>query len=116
MCNNNGYDHSSQNITVGDVVAVEAPVVSHILPEYMGKNCSHCFKTMKAPMPCFYSTKVMFCSLKCRDAAASTYHQYEYKLHDLFIASGMSIICFLAYRSVRRRENIAENKLTLWLS
>ena len=100
---------------MGDVVAVEAPVVSHILPEYMGKNCSHCFKTMKAPMPCFYSTKVMFCSLKCRDAAASTYHQYEYKLHDLFIASGMSIICFLAYRSVRRRENIAENKLPLWL-
>ena len=44
---------------MGDVVAVEKPVVSHILPEYMGKNCSHCFKTMKAPMPCFYSTKVM---------------------------------------------------------
>ena len=42
--------------------------------------------------------QVMFCSLKCRDAAASSYHQYEYKLHDLFIASGMSIICFLAYR------------------
>jgi len=101
--NRGRYAVASKDITVGDVVAVEKPVVSHILPEYMGKNCSHCFKTMKAPMPCFYSTKVMFCSLKCRDAAAASYHQYEYKLHDLFIASGMSIICFLAYRSVSQK-------------
>ena len=89
---------ASKDITVGEVVAVEKAIVSHMLPEYMGKNCSHCFKTMKSPLPCLTCTKVMFCSLKCRDAACSTYHQYECKLVDLFISSGMSIICYLAYR------------------
>ena len=49
---------ASKDITVGDVVAVEKAIVSHMLPEYMGKNCHHCFKTMKAPMPCNVSTKV----------------------------------------------------------
>lgn len=74
-----------------------------MLPEYMGKNCSHCFKTMKAPIPCFTCTKVMFCSLRCRDIACSTYHKYECKLVDLFISSGMSIICYLAYRSISQK-------------
>ena len=92
------YAVASKDITVGEVVAVEKAIVSHMLPEYMGKNCSHCFKTMKSPLPCLTCTKVMFCSLKCRDEACSTYHQYECKLVDLFISSGMSIICYLAYR------------------
>ena len=52
------YAVASKDITVGDVVTVEKAIVSHMLPEYMGKNCTHCFKTMKAPMPCNVSTKV----------------------------------------------------------
>ena len=68
-----------------------------MLPEYMGKNCSHCFKTMKAPIPCFTCTKVMFCSLRCRDIACSTYHKYECKLVDFFLSSGMSIIFFFYF-------------------
>jgi len=94
---------ASKDITVGEVVTVEKAIVSHMLPEYMGKNCSHCFKTMKAPIPCFTCTKVMFCSLRCRDIACSTYHKYECKLVDLFISSGMSIICYLAYRSISQK-------------
>ena len=89
---------ANKDITVGEVVTVEKAIVSHMLPEYMGKNCTHCFKTMKAPMPCNNCTKVMFCCLKCRDEACNTYHKYECKLVDLFISSGMSIICYLAYR------------------
>ena len=49
---------ATKDITVGEVVTVEKAIVSHMLPEYMGKNCSHCFKTMKAPMPCNFCTKV----------------------------------------------------------
>ena len=52
------YAVASKDITVGEVVTVEKAIVSHMLPEYMGKNCSHCFKTMKAPMPCNFCTKV----------------------------------------------------------
>jgi len=94
---------ASRDITVGDVLTVEKAIVSHMLPEYMGKNCTHCFKTMKAPLPCNTCTKVMFCSLKCREEALSTYHKYECKLIDLFLSSGMSIICYLAYRSISQK-------------
>lgn len=95
---------ASRDIIVGEVLTVEKAIVSHMLPEYMGKNCSHCFKSMKAPLPCNTCTKVMFCSVKCRKAALSTYHKYECKMVDLFLSSGMSIICFLALRTVTQRE------------
>ena len=52
------YAVASKDITVGEVVTVEKAIVSHMLPEYMGKNCSHCFKTMKAPMPCNFCTSI----------------------------------------------------------
>jgi len=94
---------ASRDIVVGDVLTVEKAIVSHMLPEYMGRNCTHCFKSMKAPLPCPTCTKVMFCSMKCRTAALSTYHKYECKLVDLFLSSGMSIICFLALRSVTQK-------------
>jgi len=94
---------ASRDITVGEVVTVEKAIVSHMLPEYMGKNCTHCFKSMKAPLPCSTCTKVMFCSLKCREEALNTYHKYECKLIDLFLSSGMSIICYLAYRTVTQK-------------
>ena len=51
---------ATRDITVGEVLTVEKPVVSHMLPEYMGKNCTHCFKSMKAPLPCPTCTKVIF--------------------------------------------------------
>merc|ERR1712156_861302 len=87
-------------IKVGEFICVDAPIVSHPLPEYLGSNCYHCFKSMKAPLPCPVCTKVMFCSYECRKIALSTYHKYECKIFDFLIASGMSIVCFLAYKAV----------------
>ena len=51
----------------------------------------------------FVLYQVMFCCLKCREEALSTYHRYECKMVDLFISSGMSIICYLAYRSISQK-------------
>merc|ERR1719419_1048890 len=42
--------------------------------------------------------------MKCRTEALATYHKYECKLVDLFLSSGMSIICFLALRTVTQRD------------
>jgi len=94
---------ASRDITVGEVITVEKAIVSHMLPEYMGKNCTHCFKSMKAPLPCNTCTKVMFCGMKCRTEALNTYHKYECKIVDLLLSSGMSIICFLALRTVTQK-------------
>ena len=35
-----------------------------------------------------------------RAASLSTYHRYECKIMDFLIASGMSIVCFLAYKAI----------------
>ena len=42
----------------------------------------------------------MFCSYDCRKIALETYHPYECKIFDFLIASGMSIVCFLAYKAI----------------
>ncbi len=63
------YAIAQRNIKVGEFICVESPIVSHPLPEYLGANCGHCFKSMKAPLPCPVCTKVMFCSYDCRAAA-----------------------------------------------
>lgn len=94
---------ATRDISVGDVVCVEQPCISHILPEYLSSNCGHCFKSMKAPMPCTTCSKVMYCSYKCRKIALSTYHPYECKMIDFLVASGMSIICFMAYKTIAQK-------------
>eukprot|EP00095_Tigriopus_kingsejongensis_P008472 maker-scaffold18_size714446-snap-gene-3.28 protein:Tk08472 transcript:maker-scaffold18_size714446-snap-gene-3.28-mRNA-1 annotation:"set and mynd domain-containing" len=100
------------DLSVGEFICVEKPVVSRILPEYVGSNCAHCFKSMKAPLPCPVSTHFMFCSYKCRQVALETYHPYEAKISDFLIASGMSIVCYLAYRCVTKKplKYFLENK------
>lgn len=91
---------ATRDIEVGQFICVEKPIVSRILPEYMGSNCAHCFKSMKAPLPCPVSTQFMFCSYDCRKKALDTYHPYEARISDFFTASGMSIICYLGYRAI----------------
>lgn len=97
------YAVATRDIKVGEFVCVEEPIVSHPLPEYLGSNCAHCFKGMKAPQPCPVCSKVMFCSYDCRKVALSTYHPYECKVIDYLIASGMSIVCFLAYKAIVKK-------------
>ena len=38
-----------------------------------------------------------------RKQALATYHRYECTIVDFLIASGMSIICFLAYRCITQK-------------
>ena len=47
-----------------------------------------------------------------RKVALSTYHQFECTIVDFLIASGMSIICFLAYRTITQKplEFFLQNK------
>ena len=38
------YAVASRDVDVGEFICVENPIVSHMLPDYMGSNCTHCFK------------------------------------------------------------------------
>uniref|UniRef100_A0A0K2TLD8 Protein-lysine N-methyltransferase SMYD4 n=1 Tax=Lepeophtheirus salmonis TaxID=72036 RepID=A0A0K2TLD8_LEPSM len=97
------YAIAKQDIRVGQYICVEKSIVSHMLPDYMGSNCTNCFRIMKNPLPCPDCTKVMFCSMRCRKEALSSYHRYECKVVDFLIASGMSIVCFMAYRTISQK-------------
>jgi hypothetical protein len=44
-----------------------------------------------------------------RQTAMTTYHRYECKIYDFLIASGMSIICFMAYRNQRHKAFYGRN-------
>ena len=50
----------------------------------------------------FFFVKKYFSKLysNFRAAALSTYHRYECKIMDFLIASGMSIVCFMAYKAI----------------
>lgn len=41
--------------------------------------------------------------MSLRKVGLDTFHRYECKLNDFMIASGMSIICFLAYRAITKK-------------
>ncbi len=48
-------------------------------------------------------TRVQARGMLRRKVALTTFHRYECKVIDFLIASGMSIICFLAYRAITQK-------------
>ncbi len=72
---------AARDVSVGEFVCVERPLVSRILPDYAASNCANCFRSMKAPMPCPACTKVMFCSYQCRYYVLikTTYFHHEHR-------------------------------------
>ncbi|XP_075991128.1 SET and MYND domain containing, class 4, member 2 [Anticarsia gemmatalis] len=92
-------------IRTGDVLLVDAPYAACLLGDYYGSHCLHCFKRLEdcedeAPVWCPKCSGVAFCSIKCRDAAVTTYHAFECPFLDLFTGSGMSVLSHIALRMV----------------
>ena len=50
----------------GEVLLIEKPYSSILLPEYYSSHCQTCFQRVLAPMPCWCCSKVRFCSDECR--------------------------------------------------
>lgn len=90
---------AKEDIPMGTTLFNEKPLLFSLLPEKMGSNCQHCFKVIKAVLPCPDCIWVCFCSLECW-ALAQQYHQYECGILKLLIESGLNIYSFLALRGV----------------
>jgi hypothetical protein len=74
---------TSRNLKAGDVVAIEKPFSSYLLPEFKYKRCNNCRKeNMMSLIPCCYCTSAMFCSARCQDEAHQNYHKYECPVFD----------------------------------
>lgn len=55
------------------------------------------------PVPCIGCTTVLFCSIKCREAAYNKYHKYECTFLGALLTEGASIICCLALRLITQK-------------
>lgn len=53
-------------------------------------------------MGCPVCSGVVFCGPDCQAEACETYHKIECRFNNLFMGSGMSILCYMALRMVTR--------------
>ena len=86
-----------EEVQVGDVVAVEKPYASVLLPENYPTHCLHCLKRVLAPLPCRQCARVGFCNDSC-ESLAWAYHKQECKYLDFLAACDIGKFGFLALR------------------
>ncbi|KAG8236842.1 hypothetical protein J437_LFUL017126 [Ladona fulva] len=68
---------ATRNIIPGDVLAVEAPFASILLPEFYTSHCYHCLRRSWSLIPCEHCCNVMYCSEECRKNSWLRYHEKE---------------------------------------
>ncbi|XP_055914079.1 SET and MYND domain-containing protein 4 [Eupeodes corollae] len=89
---------ANNELKTGDVVLSEDPIAACLLPNFFGSHCHNCFERLITPVPCLNCSGIAFCSAQCMGEACSSYHRFECAFMDLFIGSGMSILCYIALR------------------
>ncbi|ALC44325.1 Smyd4 [Drosophila busckii] len=99
---------ANEGLRTGDVVLCENPVAACLLPSFFGTNCHNCFKRLRTPVACIHCSGIAFCSAQCMGEACETYHRFECQFMDLFIGSGMSILCFIALRIFTQASSIED--------
>ena len=71
------YVEAGQDIPVGTTLLREAPISWALHPDRYGSHCQECLAQVKSVIPCQWCSGVGYCSVECRDTAATSYHQYE---------------------------------------
>ncbi|KAL7017896.1 hypothetical protein ACKWTF_010560 [Chironomus riparius] len=93
------YIVTTQDLNVGDILAIEEPHFKIIksdsrydsCPE-MNKfqRCSVCLKdNLMDLIPCSYCISTMFCSEECKDYAMKSYHNYECAIIEILLKTGI---------------------------
>ena len=82
----------------GEILIIETPYSSILLPEYYGTHCQSCFIRILAPIPCWFCCKVRFCSDICRLEAWERFHKVECQQLDLILDSTLGKMAMLAMR------------------
>ncbi len=82
----------------GEVLIVENPYSSILLPEFYGTHCGTCYCRVVAPIPCWCCAKVRFCSDECRSEAWERFHKVECQQLNLILDAGVGKNAMLAMR------------------
>ncbi|GAB6021414.1 hypothetical protein CHUAL_004023 [Chamberlinius hualienensis] len=80
---------ANREIEAGDVLFVEKPYASVLLPNFNETHCHHCYQLAEAAVPCENCTVVRFCSFNCRNLAYKEYHDFECKWLPIFYKMGI---------------------------
>eukprot|EP00095_Tigriopus_kingsejongensis_P005207 maker-scaffold408_size180710-snap-gene-0.32 protein:Tk05207 transcript:maker-scaffold408_size180710-snap-gene-0.32-mRNA-1 annotation:"hypothetical protein KGM_11275" len=96
------WARADRDIQPGELIGVETPIVHYLYKERFMSNCTHCFKSVVVPVPCYGCSSIIFCSLKCRALAWTSYHRQEC----LDISDILSVYpnLFFVYRLVCSRD------------
>lgn len=65
------------SISVGDIIVVEKPFGSVLVPAYYDTHCYYCFTRVKSCVPCDDCNVVRYCNETCRQKAWQEYHNME---------------------------------------
>uniref|UniRef100_A0A1B0A221 MYND-type domain-containing protein n=1 Tax=Glossina pallidipes TaxID=7398 RepID=A0A1B0A221_GLOPL len=75
---------TKRDLVVGDLIAIEEPFCSTLLPPMRYIRCATCKEEKYLTLiPCETCCSVMFCSEECYERAVSTFHKYECPVIDL---------------------------------
>ena len=88
------------DIKPGEIILVEKPYASVLLPEYRWSHCQHCMSRTISVVPCLHCSAALYCCEACRDEAWATYHRAECRCLDLIFSSGVGKFGHLALRTV----------------
>lgn len=89
-----------EDIAPGDVILVEKPYASVLLPQNWLTHCHNCLCRCIAPIPCLYCRDALFCSVSCRQQAWHSYHEAECGILNIISVSGIGKFGYLAVRTV----------------
>jgi len=87
-----------KDVKPGEILLVEKPYSSILLPEYYNTHCQTCCQRVLAPMPCCCCSKVRFCSEECRVEAWESFHKIECQQLDLILGANLGKNAMLAFR------------------
>ncbi|KAJ1521221.1 hypothetical protein ONE63_002907 [Megalurothrips usitatus] len=68
---------ATKDIAPGDVLVVEQPFASVLLPDALSTHCYNCLQRCLSPIPCLHCAEVMFCNEKCRSECWERFHSID---------------------------------------
>eukprot|EP00092_Neocalanus_flemingeri_P020363 GFUD01022061.1.p1 GENE.GFUD01022061.1~~GFUD01022061.1.p1 ORF type:complete len:706 (-),score=132.76 GFUD01022061.1:307-2382(-) len=87
-----------KDVGPGEILLIEKPYSSILLPEFYTTHCQTCYQRVSAPMPCWCCSKVRFCSDECRLDAWESFHKIECQQLDLISGANLGKNAMLAFR------------------
>lgn len=66
-----------RDIEIGEILVVEKPFTSTLLPGFSLNHCNNCCHRVIAPVPCMECSEVVYCNETCQKRAWDVFHKYE---------------------------------------